>query len=143
MLGANVIAGTGAEERVEVAKSYGADFGVNYRRQNLAEEITRLTDGRGVDVVCENIADPTLWPGAFNSLAMGGRLVTAGAHGGGEVKLDVKRLYMRRLRGQDPRDHRPHDATARSGGGPSHRRKKSDLGENHFRSDSILKTGNI
>jgi NADPH:quinone reductase-like Zn-dependent oxidoreductase len=98
MLGARVIAGAGAEERVEAAKSYGADFGVNYRRQNLAEEIMRLTDGQGVDVVCENIADPTLWPGAFNSLAMGGRLVTAGAHGGGEVKLDVKRLYMRRLR---------------------------------------------
>ena len=49
-------------------------------------------------VVCENIADPTLWPGAFNSLAMGGRLVTAGAHGGGDVNLDVKRLYMKRLR---------------------------------------------
>src|SRR5438093_1001813 len=57
-----------------------------------------LTDGRGVDVACENIADPTLWPGVLNSLAIGGRLVTAGAHGGGEVKLDVKRLYMRRLR---------------------------------------------
>jgi NADPH:quinone reductase-like Zn-dependent oxidoreductase len=97
-LGAKVIAGAGADERVEAAKSYGADFAINYRRQNLAEEITRLTDGQGVDVVCENIADPTLWPGAFNSLAMGGRLVTAGAHGGGEVKLDIKRLYIRRLR---------------------------------------------
>jgi NADPH:quinone reductase-like Zn-dependent oxidoreductase len=97
-LGAKVIAGAGADARVEAAKSYGADFGVNYRRQNLAEEILRLTDGQGADVVCENIADPDLWPGAFNSLAIGGRLVTAGAHGGGEVRLDVKRLYMRRLR---------------------------------------------
>ena len=98
MLGATVIAGAGADERVAVAKSYGADFGVNYRRQNLTEEVMRLTDGQGVDVICENIADPTLWPGALNSLGIGGRLVTAGAHGGGEVKLDVKRLYMRRLR---------------------------------------------
>src|SRR5919198_2869108 len=98
MLGAKVIAGARADERVAVAKTYGADFGVNYRGQNLTEEIMQLTDGQGVDVVCENIADPTLWPGALNSLAIGGRLVTAGAHGGGEVKLDVKRLYMRRLR---------------------------------------------
>jgi len=98
MLGAKVIAGAGADERVAQAKSYGADFGINYRRQNLADEVMKITDGQGVDVVCENIADPTLWPGAFNSLAMGGRLVTAGAHGGGEVKLDVKRLYMKRLR---------------------------------------------
>jgi NADPH:quinone reductase-like Zn-dependent oxidoreductase len=47
--------------------------------------------------VFENIGDPTLWPGAFNSLARGGRLVTAGAHGGGLVTLDVRRLYQRRL----------------------------------------------
>jgi NADPH:quinone reductase-like Zn-dependent oxidoreductase len=98
LLGAKVIAGAGADERLDAAKSYGADCAVNYRKQNLAEEVMRLTDGQGVDVVCENIADPTLWPGAFNSLAMGGRLVTAGAHGGGEVTLDVKRLYLRRLR---------------------------------------------
>jgi NADPH2:quinone reductase len=98
MLGARVIAGAGADERVALAKRYGADFGINYRKQNLAEVIMNLTDGQGVAVVCENIADPTLWTGAFNSLAMGGRLVTAGAHGGGNVNLDVKRLYMKRLR---------------------------------------------
>jgi NADPH:quinone reductase-like Zn-dependent oxidoreductase len=98
MLGARVIAGAGADERVAVAMGYGADHGINYRRQNLAEEVMKLTDRQGAAVVCENIADPTLWPGAFNSLAMGGRLVTAGAHGGGTVDLDVKRLYMKRLR---------------------------------------------
>jgi len=98
MLGARVIAGAGADDRVELAKTYGAEFGVNYRQRNLADEILKITEGAGVDVICENIADPTLWPGAFNSLAIAGRLVTAGAHGGGEVKLDVKRLYMKRLR---------------------------------------------
>jgi len=49
-------------------------------------------------VVFENIGDPALWTGAFNSLAPGGRLVTVGAHGGGFVTLDVKRLYQQRLR---------------------------------------------
>jgi NADPH2:quinone reductase len=98
MLGANVIAGAGSDERVQVALSYGADFGVNYRSQDLAKEVMRITDGHGVDVVFENIADPTLWPGAFNSLAWAGRLVTAGGHGGGQVTLDVKRLYLSRTR---------------------------------------------
>jgi NADPH:quinone reductase-like Zn-dependent oxidoreductase len=98
MLGAKVIAGAGTDERVELAKSYGADLGINYRARDLANEVMRLTDNAGVDVVCENISDPTLWPAAFASLALNGRLVTAGAHGGGTVKLDVKRLYMRRLR---------------------------------------------
>jgi NADPH:quinone reductase-like Zn-dependent oxidoreductase len=98
LLGARVIAGAGADERVELALSYGADFGVNYRGQDLAREVMKITDGHGADVVFENIADPTLWPGSFNSLAWAGRLVTAGGHGGGKVTLDVNRLYLRRLR---------------------------------------------
>jgi NADPH:quinone reductase len=109
LLGAKVIAGAGADDRVELAKTYGADFGINYRKNDLTREVLALTGNQGIDVVCENIADPTLWPAAFNSLAMGGRLVTAGAHGGGEVTLDVKRLYMKRLRiigaaGTNPQD---------------------------------------
>jgi NADPH:quinone reductase len=98
MFGAKVIAGAGTDERVDLAKTYGADFAINYRKHELAREVMRLTDNAGVDIVCENISDPTLWPAAFASLAVNGRLVTAGAHGGGSVTLDVKRLYMRRLR---------------------------------------------
>jgi NADPH:quinone reductase len=98
MSGANVIAGAGTDERVNLAKTYGANFGINYRTHDLTKEVIRLTDNAGVDIVCENISDPTLWPTALASLAVNGRLVTAGAHGGGMVTLDVKRLYMRRLR---------------------------------------------
>ena len=97
-LGARVIAGAGADERLEVACSLGADYGVNYRQRGLAQEVMRITEGRGVEVVFENIADPILWPGAYDSLARGGRLVTVGAHGGGKVTLDVKRLYHERLK---------------------------------------------
>jgi len=98
LVGARVIAAAGSDERVATARGYGAEVGINYRAQDLAGEVHRLTDGHGADVVFENIADPTLWPGAFNSLAFRGRLVTAGAHGGGRVELDVSRLYRHRLR---------------------------------------------
>jgi NADPH:quinone reductase-like Zn-dependent oxidoreductase len=96
-LGAHVIAGAGADERLQAALSLGAHVGINYRRGDLETEVMRITHGRGVDVVFENIGAPILWSSAFNSLARGGRLVTAGAHGGGLVTLDVKRLYQRRL----------------------------------------------
>lgn len=120
MLGARVIAAAGTDDRVEIAKDYGADYGINYRAQNLAEAVMKLTDNDGVDVLCENIADPTLWPGAFHSLAIGGRLVTAGAHGGGIVDLDVKRLYLRRqsihgAAGTNPRDVESALQAARAG----------------------------
>ena len=97
-LGARVVAAAGSPERVRVALDLGADAGIDYRREDLAAEVMRITDGKGVDVVFENIGDPELWPGAFDALAQGGRLVTVGVHGGGVVPLDVKRLYWGNLR---------------------------------------------
>ncbi len=112
LLGANVIAGAGADERVKLALSLGADHGINYRAQNLTDEVMRITDGKGVDIVCENIADPTLWPGAFYSLAREGRLVTTGAHGGGKVELDVTHLYLNAIRIQGGSGQRREDFDA-------------------------------
>lgn len=94
LLGATVIAGAGAPDRVAAALSLGADHGVDYRAEDLTARVLELTGGRGVDVVFENIADPVLFPQAFHAIARHGRLVTAGSHGGGEVPLDVKRLYL-------------------------------------------------
>jgi NADPH:quinone reductase-like Zn-dependent oxidoreductase len=96
-VGALVIGAAGADERVELARRLGADFGVNYRSQDLHEQVMRITDGRGVDVVFENVGDPVLWPRAFDSLAVHGRLVTAGAHGGGVVTWNLRRRYQRAL----------------------------------------------
>jgi NADPH:quinone reductase-like Zn-dependent oxidoreductase len=94
LLGATVIAGAGAPERVAAAVQLGADHGIDYRAEDLTARVLELTGGRGVDVVFENIADPGLFPQAFHAIARHGRLVTAGSHGGGEVPLDVKRLYL-------------------------------------------------
>lgn len=98
LMGATVIAGAGADERVAIGMELGADYGINYRNTDLTEEVMKITCGDGVNVVFENISDPTTWPGAFASLAFGGRLVSAGAHGGGTVPLDVYQLYFRRAR---------------------------------------------
>jgi NADPH:quinone reductase-like Zn-dependent oxidoreductase len=107
--GATVIAAAGTDAGVALARDLGADEAINYRTENLEARVNELTGKRGVDIVFENIGAPDLWPAAFNSLGGGGRLVTAGAHGGGTVTLDVKRLYRRKLQiiggaGSDPRD---------------------------------------
>ena len=98
-MGATVIAAAGADNRVQKSIDYfGADFGVNYRTQDLAGEVRKLTDGHGADVVTDNIGDPELWQGAMNSLASQGRLVTAGAHAGTEVTINLKNIYLGRQR---------------------------------------------
>ncbi len=98
-MGAKVIAAAGADDRVAAAiERFGADHGVNYRSQDLAAEVMAITDGHGADVVTESIGDAALWPGAMGSLAVLGRLVTAGAHAGGQVSLDLRQLYLKRQR---------------------------------------------
>ena len=61
-LGAKVIAAAGADDRVKVGLDLGADAGVNYRTQDLTIEAMRITEGKGVNVVFENIGDPALFP---------------------------------------------------------------------------------
>jgi NADPH:quinone reductase-like Zn-dependent oxidoreductase len=95
-MGAHVIGAAGADDRVEAGIAYGADYGINYRTQLLADEVRRITSGAGVHVVAENVGDPDLWPAVAASLRKHGRLVTAGAHAGGGVALDLRALYLGR-----------------------------------------------
>ena len=96
--GAKVIAAAGSDERVAVGCEYGADFGVNYVKQDLTEVVHDYMDGKGIDLVFENISNPKTWPKALKCLRKFGRLVTAGAHGGGKVELDCAFLYHQNLR---------------------------------------------
>jgi NADPH:quinone reductase-like Zn-dependent oxidoreductase len=93
-LGARVIAAAGSDARVAAARELGADEGINYRNKDLTAEARRITGGAGVNVVLDNIGDPLTFPKALAALAFQGRLVTAGGHGGGNVPLDVKYLYL-------------------------------------------------
>ena len=110
--GANIIAAAGADERVAAAKQLGAQHGVNYRTQNLTDEVMKLTARRGVDVVFENVADPELFPKALASLKRGGKLFTAGAHAGPIVPLNVSTLYMNALSVIGSTEHNNDDVAA-------------------------------
>lgn len=96
--GAIVIAAAGSPERVAAGTSVGADHGVDYRAADLVAEVQRITEGKGVDVVFDNIGDPELFRQAFACLGTDGRLVTMGYHGGGVVPVDVKQLHIKRLK---------------------------------------------
>ncbi len=96
--GARVIAGAGADARVQAAMTLGAAAGINYRTHDLRSEVMRLTENKGVAVVLENVGDTALFPQAMTCLAMNGRLVTVGSHGGATVPLDVRLLYQRRAK---------------------------------------------
>ena len=94
--GARVFATAGSEEKLDRARSLGAVDVIHHHKQNISEEIKRLTDGRGVDVVVEHVGAAT-WPGAVRSLARGGRLVTCGATTGWDAALDLRAVFARQL----------------------------------------------
>jgi NADPH:quinone reductase-like Zn-dependent oxidoreductase len=92
-----VIAAAGARNRVDAALALGADHGIDYRSENLEARVKELTGGRGVDLAFESSADADIFPRVVASLAPGGRLITAGAHAGHHVPLDIKTVYGKRL----------------------------------------------
>ena len=96
LFGARVIAVAGTDEKLAKTKALGADEGINYMRQDLAQEIRRLTGKRGVDVVFEHVGGAT-WEALIPSIATGGRLVTCGATAGYEGKVDLRYLFSKSI----------------------------------------------
>jgi NADPH:quinone reductase len=97
IIGAKVIATAGSRARADLGLKLGADHAIDYSMQNLKDEILKITDGKGVNVIYDNIANPKVLPDAFHALGFEGRLVTAGAHGGPIVPIDFFHLYDRRI----------------------------------------------
>jgi len=97
VIGANVIAAAGSDDRVKIGLALGADHGVNYNTVDLQAEVMKLTGGKGVDVLYDNIANPKVLPNAFRAIGFDGRLVTAGAHAGPNVTIDFSHLYHKRI----------------------------------------------
>ena len=94
--GARVLTTAGSEEKLAKAKELGADHLINYKTQKIRDEVRRITDKRGVDVVVEHVGTAS-WEDSLSSLAPTGRLVTCGATTGYDGKVDLRFLFSRQL----------------------------------------------
>ncbi|MBO0793542.1 MAG: zinc-binding dehydrogenase [Ktedonobacteraceae bacterium] len=94
--GARVIATAGSAAKVERARQLGADEVINYREQDFFQEVRRITNKRGVDVVVEHIGEQT-WEKSVACLTRGGRLVTCGATTGNESKVNLWSLFAKEI----------------------------------------------
>jgi NADPH:quinone reductase-like Zn-dependent oxidoreductase len=96
MHGARVFATAGSDEKLERARALGAFEVIDHHKQEIDQEIARLTNRRGVDVVIEHVGEAT-WPKAVRSLAAGGRLVTCGATTGPKAEMNLNALFVKQL----------------------------------------------
>ncbi|MCV5665296.1 zinc-binding dehydrogenase, partial [Escherichia coli] len=55
IMGATVIATAGSDEKLELAKAYGADQVINYARDSIKDRVKEMTDGRGADVIFDPV----------------------------------------------------------------------------------------
>jgi NADPH:quinone reductase-like Zn-dependent oxidoreductase len=97
MFHCRVITTAGDENKLERAKALGADHGINHYKQKISEEVRKITNKEGVDIVVEHVGAAT-WDESVRSLKTGGTLVTCGATTGAEVKIDLRHLFARQLR---------------------------------------------
>ncbi|GEK58384.1 zinc-binding alcohol dehydrogenase [Marinococcus halophilus] len=65
---------TCSDENADYVKELGADQVIDYRSQNVVEEVHKLTDGRGVDVVLDLVGRETATE-ALDYLAFNGHLI--------------------------------------------------------------------
>jgi len=94
--GARVIATAGSDEKLERATALGAAHAIHHYKQDIADEVMRLTNRRGVDIVIEHVGEAT-WRKSVRALARGGRLVTCGATTGRRGDLDLRVLFAKQL----------------------------------------------
>ena len=83
-IGARVIAAASSAEKLEVARHAGADALINYREQRLKDEVKKLTNGQGVDVIYDPVGGP-LFEEAFRCMAWNGRFLVVGFAAGGGI----------------------------------------------------------
>lgn len=93
-MGARVIAAASSAEKLEVAKAAGADELINYSDSSLKDEVKRLTNGQGADVIYDPVGGD-LFDAAIRSIAWNGRLLVVGFASGRIPELPVNLTLLK------------------------------------------------
>jgi len=82
--------------RLNVSKELGATATINASEGRAAEEIMKMTGGRGVDCAIEAVGSPQAFAICEDIVAAGGAIANVGVHGG-KVDLHLERLWSRNI----------------------------------------------
>jgi 2-desacetyl-2-hydroxyethyl bacteriochlorophyllide A dehydrogenase len=82
-----ILSGT-RDSRLDIGKQHGADFTINVRRENLADRVREITQGKGADSVLECAGGPTSMQEALENVKRGGRIGVVAWYTG-PVQMDM------------------------------------------------------
>ena len=84
------------DNRLEVAKSFGASQVINSKDGKAVERVMRITKNVGVDVAIEAVGTPATFELCADLVAAGGHLANIGVHGK-SAELKLQRLWDRNI----------------------------------------------
>jgi len=93
--GSRVIVTAGSDEKCAACLTLGADHAINYRTHDFAQEVQRLTEGRGADVILDMVAGDYLGR-ELSCVAVDGRIAVIAVQGGTESAIDAGLLLRKR-----------------------------------------------
>ena len=95
--GARVFGTVSSDAKAALVREHGADGVINYATEKFADEVLRLTDGRGADLILDAVGKPTFEEG-LRCLAPFGHLILYGRAGGPTDPLNVATLSPKSLK---------------------------------------------
>ena len=94
--GARVLCTVGTPEKVAAARQVGADAAINYRSQDFVNEVSKLTEGKGVNLILDMVGGSYIERN-LRCLALEGRLVQIAFLQPSRVEVDWMALMLKRL----------------------------------------------
>jgi NADPH2:quinone reductase len=94
--GATVVTTAGSDDKTAFCRKMGADHAINYRTHDFAEEVKRITDKRGVDVILDMVGGDYIERN-LKCLALEGRLSQIAFLSGSRVECDWRFIMLKRL----------------------------------------------
>lgn len=95
-LGAKVIGTAGGPEKLEVARSAGADVTIDYRKEDFVERVRAATDGKGADVIYDAVGGDVLNQ-SLKCIAWSGRLLVIGFSSGKIPEVRANRILLKNI----------------------------------------------
>jgi NADPH:quinone reductase-like Zn-dependent oxidoreductase len=95
-LGAQVIATSSSDAKLELARGLGADAVVNHEAGDVVEAVKEATGGPGADVVVEHVGEAT-WQTSLQAVRAHGRIAVCGATTGPNPKASLHRIWWKQL----------------------------------------------
>ena len=95
-LGSMVIVTAGSDDKCKACLALGADHAINYKTADFAEEVKKITDGKGVNVILDMVAGSYV-AREVECLAEEGRLVIIAVQGGIKAEINAGLVLRKRL----------------------------------------------